>query len=58
MLTYDELKDMVEAGTNLENKKVSEYQNTNYALARIIVAYLNGHKSSNADQARYSPELH
>nr|SPS05429.1 protein of unknown function [Candidatus Nitrotoga fabula] len=51
VLTYDELKDMVEAGINLKDKKVPEYQNTNYALARIVVAYLNGHKSSNADQA-------
>ena len=50
VLTYDELKEMVEAGINLADK-TPEYQNTNYALARIVVAYLNGHRTSNADQA-------
>jgi CubicO group peptidase (beta-lactamase class C family) len=38
---YDELQAMVAAGINLANK-VPEYSNLNYALARILVAGLNG----------------
>lgn len=49
--TYDELKEVVEAGIDLEDKKKREYQNGNYALARIVVAYMNGHKAGSTDQA-------
>lgn len=34
----------------LEDKEVALYNNANYALARIVTAYLAGHKTSSANQ--------
>ena len=48
--TYAELQAVVEAGINMEDKEDASYKNTNYALARIVTAYLAGHKTSDADQ--------
>jgi CubicO group peptidase (beta-lactamase class C family) len=48
---YDDLRTMVEAGIQLADK-VPKYQNSNYALARIIAAYLNGNDESAPDQAK------
>jgi CubicO group peptidase (beta-lactamase class C family) len=47
--TYDELAELVEKGIELSDK-VFDYQNTNYALARIVAAYLNGHREDDSDQ--------
>ena len=42
---YDNLKNIVAAGVSTANKGYS-YQNVNYAIARIVCAYLNGYNES------------
>jgi CubicO group peptidase (beta-lactamase class C family) len=50
--TYDELRKMVEKGVK-PSDKVPSYSNLNYALARIVVAYLDGYKEAGvADHGR------
>ena len=53
--TYDELRIMVEHGIQLADK-VSNYENCNYALARIVVAYLNGNNENVANQGKETSE--
>ncbi len=52
---YDDLRTMVEAGIKLADK-VPKYQNCNYALARIVAAYINGNDESKPDQAKVTSE--
>ena len=42
-LRYLQLKSVVEAGVSLNAKKKYSYQGANYALARIVLAYLSGY---------------
>jgi CubicO group peptidase (beta-lactamase class C family) len=53
--TYDDLRNMVETGIKLADK-VPSYKNCNYALARIVAAYINGNDESAADQAKATSE--
>jgi CubicO group peptidase (beta-lactamase class C family) len=48
---YDDLRSMIEAGIKLADK-VPSYQNGNYALARIVAAYINGNNESLPNQAK------
>jgi CubicO group peptidase (beta-lactamase class C family) len=48
---YDDLRDMVKTGIKLADK-VPNYENCNYALARIVVAYLNDNDENPADQGK------
>ncbi|MCL4262285.1 MAG: beta-lactamase family protein [Anaerolineae bacterium] len=51
VVTYDALQELVENGINLADK-VPKYENTNYGLARIVAAYLNGHLEDDSDQSK------
>ncbi|KAM6513152.1 hypothetical protein FALCPG4_015617 [Fusarium falciforme] len=49
--TYEQLRALVKNGINLGDK-VPSYANCNYALARIVVAYLKGNDETVVDQAK------
>ena len=47
-VSYVSLQNSIKNGVATSNKGVYRYENSNYALCRILVAYLDGHRASNA----------
>jgi len=43
--TFSNLKTLIETGINISDK-VAKYENVNYALARVLLAYVNGYQEN------------